>query len=284
MTDPYLYGPPQLLNVFLESEMTPRELLLACMIHGLSLNNKFNACYATNARLAKMVKVQARQIREMLRNLKRLGVIAETQPDADPHRKTHQRYLIVAWSYRPFDPSQEEALDRRFPPETGGAGAPGGEALQRRFPPETGGAGAPTDSIYKNDSKGDSNKPPYSPPTGDRLPDALNTERFRHWWDKWLVHRKEIKKTLTPTARETQLKKLEKMGEQQSIEAIEHSIASGYTGIFPPSGSNGNGAKLAGRYVEGPDGRTWRLGRDPGADSGLDFRERSILKSGYDPF
>jgi len=49
--------------------------------------------------------------------------------------------------------------------------------------------------------------------------------------------------------------------------------------------TNGNGAmKLAGRYVEGPDGRKWLLGRDPGPESGLGPRERTILHNGYDPF
>ena len=226
------------------------------VINGLSniQGNKYHACFATNQYLGKQMDLKPRQIQQLLRELKEARVVRDVAPEGDPECKKHCRYLRTAWTRATFD-------------ERGG----GCEKMR-------------PDSSKKNDSSSDSNKPPYSPPTGDRLPDALNTERFRHWWDKWLVHRKEIKKTLTPTARETQLKKLEKMGEQQSIEAIEHSIASGYTGIFPPSGSNGNGAKLAGRYVEGPDGRTWRLGRDPGADSGLDFRERSILKSGYDPF
>ena len=48
-------------------------------------------------------------------------------------------------------------------------------------------------------------------------------------------HRAEIKHKLTPEARKgAWLKKCEAMGEAAAIAAIDHSIANGWTGMFPP--------------------------------------------------
>lgn len=53
--------------------------------------------------------------------------------------------------------------------------------------------------------------------------------------EMFVQHRKELKKPLTQTALELNIRKLEKMEQDgiNVIEAIEHSIASGYQGIFP---------------------------------------------------
>jgi len=53
--------------------------------------------------------------------------------------------------------------------------------------------------------------------------------------EMFVQHRKELKKPLTQTALELNIRKLEKMERDgiNVIEAIEHSIASGYQGIFP---------------------------------------------------
>ncbi len=60
------------------------------------------------------------------------------------------------------------------------------------------------------------------------LPDWLDLEA----WGKWVKHRKEIKKPLTPTAIEQQLKILEDNRYDQ-VEIIEQSINNGYQGLFP---------------------------------------------------
>ena len=54
--------------------------------------------------------------------------------------------------------------------------------------------------------------------------------------EMFIKHRKELKKPLTQTALELNVRKLEKMAGEgiNVIEAVEHSIASGYQGIFPP--------------------------------------------------
>lgn len=51
---------------------------------------------------------------------------------------------------------------------------------------------------------------------------------------RWERHRAEIKHKLTPEARKAWLKKCEAMGEAAAIAAIDHSIANGWTGMFPP--------------------------------------------------
>lgn len=64
--------------------------------------------------------------------------------------------------------------------------------------------------------------------------DVLQTSEFSIAWTLWCQHRKEKKKTLTPTTITFQLKKLRKMGVQRAINAIEFSIQQGYTGLFEP--------------------------------------------------
>ncbi len=58
------------------------------------------------------------------------------------------------------------------------------------------------------------------------------SDEFVAAWASWTEHRRETKKKLTPTSVRMQFKKLSAMGEPRAIAAIEHSIASGYQGIF----------------------------------------------------
>jgi hypothetical protein len=68
------------------------------------------------------------------------------------------------------------------------------------------------------------------------IPDGLRCERFKMAWEKWLNHRKEIKKPMTPTSTKEQLKACLDMGEERAIKAIERSVAAGWTGIFEGGG------------------------------------------------
>lgn len=54
---------------------------------------------------------------------------------------------------------------------------------------------------------------------------------FKTSWEKWLKYRKEIKKPITPTMAETQLKNLEGMGEKRAIAMIENTIGKGWQGL-----------------------------------------------------
>lgn len=84
----------------------------------------------------------------------------------------------------------------------------------------------------------------------DGFPEILNTPEFRVEWAKWETHRKEIRKKITPTARNEQLGKLAEMGVLRAISALQHSIASGWQGVFEPyanqsnRGSGGNRPRL----------------------------------------
>lgn len=62
----------------------------------------------------------------------------------------------------------------------------------------------------------------------------FSSPEFLQAWTDWKTHRAEIRKPLTPTAANLQLRKLNKMTEAEAIAAIEHSINNGWQGIFDP--------------------------------------------------
>lgn len=108
----------------------------------------------------------------------------------------------------------------------------------------------------REEGRKDQKDSPFVPPTqkrrqkGNRPPEylraiaefapKLNTDTFREKWAEWEQHRKEIRKTLKPTARSRQLKKAAQHTQAQAIWVIEKSIENGWTGLFwerlPPDG------------------------------------------------
>jgi len=81
-----------------------------------------------------------------------------------------------------------------------------------------------------------SNKETEQPPLLDEpeIPDRMNTPAFNFAWMEWKQHRKEKKIKLTPLAIKKQMQFLEEIGPGRAVVAINHSIKSGYTGIFEP--------------------------------------------------
>lgn len=75
---------------------------------------------------------------------------------------------------------------------------------------------------------------------------SFDTDRFRAAWAEWVGHRADIRKKLTRRAVRMQLRKLDEIGVARAVDAIEHSIASGYTGLFEPK----NGAQYANRNAK----------------------------------
>lgn len=74
----------------------------------------------------------------------------------------------------------------------------------------------------------------YDPKTAP-LPGDLNTPRFRDAWTKWWTYRRERRlAAYKPTTIEQRLQEFVQMGEANAAEAILHSIANGYQGVFPP--------------------------------------------------
>lgn len=64
------------------------------------------------------------------------------------------------------------------------------------------------------------------------IPELLNQENFIKSWNDWLEYKKQKKKTLSDIEKSKLLLKLDKLGIQRSIEAIEYSISNGYVGLF----------------------------------------------------
>ena len=74
------------------------------------------------------------------------------------------------------------------------------------------------------------------------IPDHLNTPEFITKWGEWVVFRKEIKKKMTPTIQEKQLKKLSEYSPGVAAAMLEQSMVNGWTGLFPIK-NNDVGAK-----------------------------------------
>lgn len=85
-----------------------------------------------------------------------------------------------------------------------------------------------------------------------QLPAGLSTAAFATAWKRWIAHRKEIKKKLTPTTAASQLKRLEGMGHDAAIATIEHTIERGWIGLVTPEG-----VASASRVATGDDLLNW---------------------------
>lgn len=86
------------------------------------------------------------------------------------------------------------------------------------------------------------------------VPAELDTPEFAEAWRAWEQHRREIKKPLTATSIERQLKKFAEWGPARAIAAIEYTIEKGWQGLREPEQSRqadprGNMAALQ-RYLE----------------------------------
>jgi hypothetical protein len=63
---------------------------------------------------------------------------------------------------------------------------------------------------------------------------SLQSECFSNAVKEWLVYKREKRQNYTPTGLAKLLSRLEKLGERRAVDAIEHSIASNYAGIYEP--------------------------------------------------
>lgn len=86
------------------------------------------------------------------------------------------------------------------------------------------------------------------------IPPELNCADFAEVWKAWEQHRLEIRKPLTQTSMERQLKKLAQVGVERAVAMIEHTIAMGWVGLREPEQSKqadprGNAAALQ-RYID----------------------------------
>jgi hypothetical protein len=70
--------------------------------------------------------------------------------------------------------------------------------------------------------------------TSFSIPKELQEEDFARAWEKWVAHRKEIKKPLKKTMVEGQLKMLAEKGREAAIRMIDHTVAMGWQGLRDP--------------------------------------------------
>lgn len=73
---------------------------------------------------------------------------------------------------------------------------------------------------------------------GKMSSEQIASPEFIQTWERWVKHRREIKKPLTPTQAESQLKKMSSMGFDRSIAMMEHTIEKGWQGLREPDMSN----------------------------------------------
>ena len=82
----------------------------------------------------------------------------------------------------------------------------------------------------ENSPKGSLTASP-DPLKSEPIPSELNSPPFRQAWERWVKHRSEIRKKLTPTTARSQLAYLAK-DPATAIAKIEQSILKGWTGLF----------------------------------------------------
>lgn len=83
-----------------------------------------------------------------------------------------------------------------------------------------------------------------------KFPDPLDTPECREAWEAWLAHRAKIKKPYkNPDSQKRQLRRLaKKFNPEEFIDAIDHSIAQGWTGIFEDKDRNKPKAETNGHH------------------------------------
>ena len=101
------------------------------------------------------------------------------------------------------------------------AGSKGGNPLLLNQKPTTRVKQKPTPSSSSS----------ISPSSTEKLTLPFPSPEFKTSWEKWLQYRKEIKKPITPTMIESQLKNLKAMGEVRAIAMIENTICKGWQGL-----------------------------------------------------
>lgn len=80
------------------------------------------------------------------------------------------------------------------------------------------------------------------------IPEPLRRDDVIEAWRFFELHRREIKKPVTPQAGRMALKKLAGWGADRALAAINHTIASGWTGLREPDGGRGGGGQ-AKKYI-----------------------------------
>ena len=73
------------------------------------------------------------------------------------------------------------------------------------------------------------------------VPPELCGDRFASAWERWVRHRRELRKSLTPSTVSGQYVLLAKLGADEAIARIDRSITNGWTGLDFPTDRKGSG-------------------------------------------
>jgi len=79
--------------------------------------------------------------------------------------------------------------------------------------------------------KGNSSSSSSSSNKEESLALPFGSAEFTKAWERWIKYRKEIRRPITPTMAESQLKNLASMGEKRAIAMIENTIVKGWQGL-----------------------------------------------------
>jgi hypothetical protein len=128
------------------------------------------------------------------------------------HRKYQEKARLEAKNAKEVTTGKNaERMQHRSPPQT---------AADRRTPPQT----DPSYSYSNNKNKKGADAPVL-------LIEGLDPKA----WADWVAYRKSIGKPLKPASHLAAQKEMLKLGSRQA-EAVQHSIANGYTGCYLPGG------------------------------------------------
>ena len=196
-------------------------------------------CWPSVERIGIMAGLQRRAVQLGLRRLKDAGLIEQSTANG----KATTYSLRGA---RPCAPNRTRGAPQCTP----------GRTTVRRGAPQCrrrahDGAPRTTPMNYTNELH-QKNKAHGKAAAAVEIPSELDSADFREAWERWEQHRKEIKKTLTPSTTAAQLRKLATWGVLRAVAAIEHSIEKGWQGIFEPSS---NGAQNGKQRTIGPGQR-----------------------------
>ena len=119
----------------------------------------------------------------------------------------------------------------------------------------------------QSQSQSQKQEPPNPPPSGGRvrrsakpratateppIPAGIDTPAFRAEWAKWLIHRAEMGKPLTPSMADGALDKLSRMGESVAIRKLQTARSNGWQGFDFPDREGGSLAKPGPQATTGP--------------------------------
>lgn len=203
----YLSGniPPEILS---SAKLTLAEKL----IYGLVAGFKDGTFMLNNLSIGKSICLGEKQVSRSVANLVSVGILKSERIGSS------KRLLKVAPPLMSMD--IEVPL---HPQECLGKGTPMSRHINRN-----------------NNLNNNSKKKEQAPEV--HFPIELN--EAQESWNNWMAYRKQIKKPLTQMSQESNLKKWAVVGSKRLIAAVEHSISSGYQGLYEPSSQNGASNKI----------------------------------------